>query len=416
MEATGVLEKLLDAGSRGVDLTKPADLRGLTSMAEALESRFDTADQAAAMDQRVSTDGRVSIFARVALKLAVSRLRLRELERPVHVSVVFAVYRERRRLLTQDEHRLGEDALREKMRQLRWLFERTPEHSWDLLVVDDGCPESSGKVAQAILAQQARPDEQGRVLWLQEAVERGLPITRDLASAEDSQKGGAIRLGLWSAVQQTRAADHVVLFTDADLSTHLGQVGLLVHPIASAGVVAAVGSRRKASSVVVKSGGRDHRGKVFIYLWKRMLPELRGLIDTQCGFKAFSAADLRTWIEGTRDNGFSFDIEALLTIRRRDVGQIARVPVAWIDSEEASTTAEHAPYLPMLRSVVRMRAAAGADRNGGEPFARLVERLDEEAFERLLAHAPPAITRREPSGFDEFAGVTADELASLAGV
>jgi hypothetical protein len=189
-----------------------------------------------------------------------------------------------------------------------------------------------------------------------------------------------------------------------------------VHPIASAGVVAAVGSRRKASSVVVKSGGRDHRGKVFIYLWKRMLPELRGLIDTQCGFKAFSAADLRTWIEGTRDNGFSFDIEALLTIRRRDVGQIARVPVAWIDSEEASTTAEHAPYLPMLRSVVRMRAAAGADRNGGEAFARLVERLDEEAFERLLAHAPPAITRREPSGFDEFAEVTADELASLAGV
>jgi hypothetical protein len=377
---------------------------------------MDSADQAAILDGRISAEPRASIFARVALKLALARLRLREVRSPVHVSVVFAVYKERRRLLTQSEDRLGEDALREKMRQLRWLFGQTPQHRWDLTIVDDGCPESSGKLAQAILAQQTRPSEEGRVLWLQEAIDRGLPTTDGLTSTKDSQKGGAIRLGLWRAVQEPRAADHVVLFTDADLSTHLGQIGLLIHPVVSGRSVAAAGSRREASSVVVKSGGRNERGKVFIYLWKRMLPELSGLIDTQCGFKAFSATDLRTWIEDTRDNGFSFDIEALLRVRRRGVGDIARVPIAWIDSEEASTTSEHAPYLPMLKSVVRMRGPTEALPEGAEGFARLIERLDEEGFERLLAHAPPAITGREPADFDEFTGVSADELAALAGV
>jgi hypothetical protein len=92
------------------------------------------------------------------------------------------------------------------------------------------------------------------------------------------------------------------------------------------------------------------------------------------------------------------------------------VPIAWIDSEEASTTSEHAPYLPMLKSVVRMRGPTEALPEGAEGFARLIERLDEEGFERLLAHAPLAITGREPTDFDEFTSVSADELAALAGV
>jgi hypothetical protein len=49
----------------------------------------------------------------------------------------------------------------------------------------------------------------------------------------------------------------------------------------------AIGSRREPDSVVVKQGTRNDRGKLFIYLWKRMVPVLGDIIDTQCGFKAF---------------------------------------------------------------------------------------------------------------------------------
>ncbi len=82
-------------------------------------------------------------------------------------------------------------------------------------------------------------------------------------------------------------ADRVVLFTDADLSTHLCQCGLLVEPVVCGGASAGIGSCREPTSVVVKQGKRNTRGKLFIYLRKRLIPQLRGIIDTQCGFKAF---------------------------------------------------------------------------------------------------------------------------------
>ncbi|MDH3734400.1 MAG: hypothetical protein OEU54_12745 [Gemmatimonadota bacterium] len=399
-----------------VDLTDPGHLDLLVTRAESLLEELGSAERAAALDDRIGGDPDTPLFARVASKLALSRLRLDEIHDPVHVSVVFAVYKEHIRLRPPTEHPLGEDALREKLRQLRWLFGRTPRHTWDLTVVDDGCPESSGELAQAILKSELEPGEEGCVLWLRDAIETGAPIVSGLESTDDSQKGGSIRLGLWHAVQASRDALHLALFTDADLSTHLGQIGLLVSPIASAHSAAAIGSRREATSVVVKSTGRDHRGKLFIYLWKRLLPELRGITDTQCGFKAFESSHLRTWIDETRDSRFSFDLEALVRVRRTGAGVITKVPIAWIDSEAASTTAEHAPYLPMLKSVLALRAQDAPPSGPEATFARLIERLDERSFDRLVLRAPSAITERDPAGFDEFADIGADELAEAAGL
>ena len=51
---------------------------------------------------------------------------------------------------------------------------------------------------------------------------------------------------------------------------------------------AVIGSRREEASIVVKKGVRNLRGKLFIYLWKRLIPNLNYVVDTQCGFKAFA--------------------------------------------------------------------------------------------------------------------------------
>ena len=68
-------------------------------------------------------------------------------------------------------------------------------------------------------------------------------------------------MGMWDALEQTEE-NHVVVFTDADLSTHLGQLGLVTHPILAKGKVAAIGSRRERQSVVVKGAGRNQRGEI----------------------------------------------------------------------------------------------------------------------------------------------------------
>jgi hypothetical protein len=413
---TDLLETLSDGAPLELDLTQPDHLDAVSAMAEALESATTAAARLQAIESHTWTDSPLPVSVRVALKLASSRLLLREMERPLHVSVVFAVYKEHLRILTAEQHPAGEDFLRQKLRQLRWLFGPTPRHTWDLTVVDDGCPEGSGGLAQAVLNEFAGPDEEVRVLFLEEAIRERLPLVGDLTSTSQSQKGGSIRFGLWHATRNARDSDHVAVFTDADLSTHLGQMGLMLSPLEDPTCFATVGSRREPSSVVVKAESSDARGKLFIYLWKRLVPQLRGIVDTQCGFKAFDARNLASWIEDTRDNGFSFDIEFLLRVQLEHPEAIAKVPIAWIDSEAESTTADLEPYLPMLQSVTGLYRSELPTAAESEPFARLIERLDPDSFRELTANIPEDIANREPMEFDDFDGVSALELADAAGL
>lgn len=381
------------------------------TVAETIEDTGATRAEFVALDADTGPD--VPVAVRLALKLAASRAAVWEFQKPAHLSVVFAVYKEHTRILRPEEHEHGEDFLRRKLGQLEWLFERTPQHSWDLTVVDDGCPEGSGALAQAILDE--TNDVEARVLSLNDAISEGLPIVAGLRSTDDSRKGGSIRYGMWEAATHDRP-NHVILFTDADLSTHMGQAGLLLDPIIREGRNAAIGSRRHPASVVLKQGTRNNRGKLFIYLWKRLIPQLRGITDTQCGFKAFRAAALSTWIEDVTENGFAFDIEFLLRAERTAPGTIVTVPVAWIDSDAASTTTDLQPYLPMLRSVARFYREILRPDPLAETFASLIDSMSEEEFQQLLEQMPAAIADREPAEFNEWEVVTAAELASLAGL
>lgn len=406
-----------EAGGRApnpIDLTRPDHLDWVRTAAESLEA---TDPDVASLRERISGSHATAlpVATRLSLKLALSRQCLRDLKEPVHLSVVFAVYKENIRILTRDEHPHGEDFLRRKLDQLRWLFDPFPQHGWDLTIVDDGCPENSGRLAELVLENSGGEDV-AQVLFLEDAIRQRLPIATGLTTTEDSQKGGAIRYGLWHAVRQVRAGAHIALFTDADLSTHLSQAGLLVHPIAANSMNAAIGSRREAESVVVKESSRDARGRLFIYLWKRLLPQLGGIVDTQCGFKAFRADHLRSWIEDTREYGFAFDIEYLLRAQLDSPGSIARVPVGWIDSTAESTTTELEPYLPMLKAVVRLYRENLPVEPEAEDFAQLIESLDNDSFRRLLERVPDAIASRDPREFDEYAGVSASELGDRAAI
>ena len=64
------------------------------------------------------------------------------------------------------------------------------------------------------------------------------------------------------------------------------------------------------TSVVVKQGHRNTRGKLFIYLWKGMIAPLAGIIDTQCGFKGFSAETVREITDGLSFGAISYAFAA----------------------------------------------------------------------------------------------------------
>ena len=251
------------------------------------------------------------------------------------------------------------------------------------------------------------------MLFLQDAIDSGHPAAQGIATTADSQKGGSIEFGMAVAAAE-RDPSHVIVFTDADLSTHLGQLGLLIDPIVREGFDAATGSRRESLSVVIKGGARNTRGKLFIYLWKRLIPQLSPIIDTQCGFKAFRAPVAEAIVRDTIEKRFAFDIELLLRTQLARPGSIAKIPIAWVDSEAASTTKELQPYLAMLRSIVLFARRYLPSNEKAEGFAELIDSLDEESWARLSAHVPDHIAEREPVELEAFEGVTAEALAAIA--
>ncbi|MBF0444465.1 MAG: hypothetical protein HQL68_02670 [Magnetococcales bacterium] len=352
--------------------------------------------------------------AHLVIKLARSRQILIDLTLPLHISVVFAIYKEHQRILSQKEHPYGEDFLRQKIKQMLWLCQDLNHVTWDMTLVDDGCPNGSGLLAQKILADDTLP-QCVQVLFLKEAISNNHPISKPMTNTDDSRKGGAVALGMWESVRKSHP-NHVVIYTDADLSTDLGQCGLLISGITNKGMDAAIGSRREPSSIVIKGGKRNDRGKMFIYLWKRLLPSLANIIDSQCGFKAFKADIARKILTNLTEKRFAFDIELLLKTELNRGNSIINIPIAWFDSEAASTTTDLQPYLPMLKSI------AGFYRNylpknlEADGFADLINKLGENNWKQLLQNIPEKITAKEPDEFINFNGVTAHELAKIAGV
>ncbi len=400
-----------------LDLTDPEHLNRVVKLADEILAEVPVAAALTTLeDEWLADRDRIPLMAQVAVKLARSKAALAALGRPIHLSVVFAVYREHQRILTRDEHPYGEDFLREKIRQLRWLFDGVADASWDLTVVDDGCPEGSGHLAQKILRDS--PELQGvdaRVLFLADAIESDHPVTQPMHSTDESRKGGSILLGMWEAAQRDLPGQ-VVLFTDADLSTHLGQAGSLIVPILRGESVAAIGSRREPQSISIKTGTRNLRGKLFIYLWKRLFPPLREIIDTQCGFKAFPAELVRKIAAPALEKQFAFDIELLLKSEMRYPGKIFKAPVAWIDSEAASTTTDLQPYLPMLKAMAGMARHYLKPSAEAMRFIELIEALDEPAWDHLVGLVPTEIAEREPHTFGDWAGVSADQLRLISGL
>ncbi len=359
-------------------------------------------------DDLVSRKDQVPLPVHLAAKLALSRSTVLTWEGPAHLSVVFAMYKEHQRILKNDQVAGGEDFLRRKVHQLEWLFAGRDDLTWDLFAVDDGCPEGSGRIAQQIIDEDGLGDRV-KVLFLEEAIKQGLAVVSPLEKTSESMKGGSVELGMWTAAQQDKT-NHVVVFTDADLSTHLGQSGLLMDRILLGGMDAAIGSRRMPESVVIKKGSRNTRGKLFIYLWKRIIAIIPEIIDTQCGFKGFRASTVRAIVPQMLEKKFAFDIELLIKTRLRRPASIDQIGVAWIDSDALSTTTDIQPYLPMLKAMVGMYRHYLEATPAESGFADFIDGLDEDAWERLQDNIPLGITDREPADYVEYQGVTVADL------
>lgn len=218
------------------------------------------------------------------------------------------------------------------LREVMAFFDGRAE-PYEVIVVDDGSRDATSE----------------RVRELQATHDR----LRLITLPQNRGKGHAVSVGMLSARGAFR------LFADADGATPMMELKRL-EPALQAGADLVIGSRvLKDPAVSVQA--RPHRvwaGWVFnrLVAWLG----LRGIADSQCGFKCFRGPAAEDLFRAIRTDGFGFDVELLLLAQRRGY-RIVEVPVNWAD-QPGSKVKVWRDGPRMLWQIIRARAALARDR------------------------------------------------------
>ncbi len=206
------------------------------------------------------------------------------MQRPF-ISLVVPAYNEHGRL----------PAALQKMRE----YLTRQSFSYEVLVVDDGSSDGT-----AVLVEKAMV---------------GFPGLRLLREPHRG-KGHAVRRGMLAAEGQ------YVMFCDADFSMPVQEVPRFPEALGDGHEIAIASREAKGARRIGEPKHRHLMGRVF-NLMVRLLA-VRGLQDTQCGFKCFTRNSAQKIFRMQVIDGFGFDVEVLYIARKLGIG-ITEVPVSW---------------------------------------------------------------------------------------
>ncbi|KAF9115115.1 dolichyl-phosphate beta-glucosyltransferase [Mortierella sp. AM989] len=207
--------------------------------------------------------------------------------------------------------------MKETLDFLKARSQKDSSFSYEILIVDDGSQDTTVRTALEIAKQDGNKD------------------IRVLSFEKNRGKGGAVIQGM----QYTRG--EYVLMVDADGATRfsdLEQLEVKLKQSERDGLGIALGSRAhlvRTDAVVKRSFIRNflmHAFHKVVYVLG-----IRGIDDTQCGFKLFTRKAAQAIFPNMHVEGWIFDIEVLMIAQQLKI-PIVEVPVAWqeIDGSKVS--------------------------------------------------------------------------------
>ena len=232
----------------------------------------------------------------------------------LHLSVVVPAYNE-------------EERLPRTLARLHEYYE-SQDYPYEVVIVSDGSTDSTNELVRTFAASH--------------------PHFRLLAYSPNRGKGHAVRTG----IQDTKG--DIVLFCDADLATPQEETAKLL-PHITQGADVAIGSRplRDSQLEIRQPLYRELLGRSFNKAVQFF--GIRGIDDTQCGFKMFTRRAADDIFSRCKLDGFGFDFEALMIAH--DLGyRIDEVPIRW-SHQPGSKVSLLRDGSRMLAELVRLRLA-----------------------------------------------------------
>jgi dolichyl-phosphate beta-glucosyltransferase len=202
----------------------------------------------------------------------------------------------------------------------------------EVIVVDDGSVDYTAEVVRTV-------DIYGQEI-------KNQTISVLMENVKNVGKGFSVARGM------LKAQGDIILFTDADLSTPIEETENLLRYF-DEGYDIVIGSRALPESVVEGKPARRNIMSAAFNLCVRALT-VRGIRDTQCGFKAFRREAAHEIARRQKTYRFGFDVEQLYIASKLGY-RVKEAPVRW-KHMEGSTVRPVKDALAMLADLFRIRA------------------------------------------------------------
>lgn len=143
---------------------------------------------------------------------------------------------------------------------------------------------------------------------------------------ETQGKGAAVRTGMM------QARGEYLFICDADFSMPVEETLKFIPPQLNGYDIAIASREAKGAKRVAEPEYRHVMGRVFNKIVQ--LLAVRGLQDTQCGFKCFRHEIAKELFAMQTINGWAFDVELLFIAQQRGY-KIVEVPITWIYKDQS---------------------------------------------------------------------------------